>query len=320
MSYLKKMLFVMVVVSVLAAGMAMAAAPFASDLLVHLDASDVIADGSGVVEQMTDLSGNGNHAVQSVAANRPTLEVELATGRNVVKFDPSDANELLTIAHSDSLLTSDPNLTVVALLGHEGTVGLTEQWITKGYYTWAGPDDGWAIYWHYSSGNRSYMGVGTGGTVNDDKAMIYRAVVASRLITLTMRIGPNKNIGETPAWEIDGWYNEYEFTNQVSFHDEFDGDHNNTNDIDIGSTGTYLAALLIYDRDLTDAEVTQVREYLEALYPTWPPVNCDAVYNFGYGLDMDFNEDCYVDFKDLAIFAQSWLDCNDPESPCNYVF
>lgn len=32
---------------------------------------------------------------------------------------------------------------------------------------------------------------------------------------------------------------------------------------------------------------------------------------------MDFNDDCKVDFKDLAIFMQSWLECNlDPTEAC----
>ena len=32
-------------------------------------------------------------------------------------------------------------------------------------------------------------------------------------------------------------------------------------------------------------------------------------------LPMDFNEDCYVNLEDFAIFAQSWLDCNDQSNP-----
>jgi peptidoglycan/xylan/chitin deacetylase (PgdA/CDA1 family) len=32
---------------------------------------------------------------------------------------------------------------------------------------------------------------------------------------------------------------------------------------------------------------------------------------------MDFNDDCKVDFKDLALFSQSWLECNlEPKSAC----
>jgi hypothetical protein len=33
--------------------------------------------------------------------------------------------------------------------------------------------------------------------------------------------------------------------------------------------------------------------------------------------EMDFNKDCKVDFKDLAIFLQSWLECNlEPRELC----
>jgi hypothetical protein len=32
-------------------------------------------------------------------------------------------------------------------------------------------------------------------------------------------------------------------------------------------------------------------------------------------LPMDFNWDCYVNLADFAIFAQSWLDCNNPNDP-----
>jgi len=32
-------------------------------------------------------------------------------------------------------------------------------------------------------------------------------------------------------------------------------------------------------------------------------------------LPMDFNWDCYVNLEDFALFAQSWLDCNDASNP-----
>ena len=34
----------------------------------------------------------------------------------------------------------------------------------------------------------------------------------------------------------------------------------------------------------------------------------------------DFNHDCYVDFKDFAVFAQAWLTCYEPQDPeCTYI-
>ncbi|MHB9071536.1 MAG: hypothetical protein ACYC54_14355 [Sedimentisphaerales bacterium] len=32
----------------------------------------------------------------------------------------------------------------------------------------------------------------------------------------------------------------------------------------------------------------------------------------------DLNLDCYVNFADIAIIAQHWLNCTDPNAPCNY--
>ncbi len=42
-----------------------------------------------------------------------------------------------------------------------------------------------------------------------------------------------------------------------------------------------------------------------------PPANCVSP------LEMDLNDDCKVDFRDLAIFAESWLECNlNPPDGC----
>ena len=32
----------------------------------------------------------------------------------------------------------------------------------------------------------------------------------------------------------------------------------------------------------------------------------------------DIDENCYVDFEDVSLLATNWLDCTDPNSPCNY--
>ena len=48
------------------------------------------------------------------------------------------------------------------------------------------------------------------------------------------------------------------------------------------------------------------------------PQTCQQVWDKGYGLPSDLNEDCHVDLADLAAFAAKWLDCADPQNPaCN---
>ena len=34
----------------------------------------------------------------------------------------------------------------------------------------------------------------------------------------------------------------------------------------------------------------------------------------GVYMSMDFNQDCYVDLEDFAVFAADWLKCNDPQN------
>ncbi|MFH1615101.1 MAG: SUMF1/EgtB/PvdO family nonheme iron enzyme [Planctomycetota bacterium] len=43
-----------------------------------------------------------------------------------------------------------------------------------------------------------------------------------------------------------------------------------------------------------------------------PPENCTEVQAYGYRLASDLDENCYINFGDFAIFAEEWLQCNDP--------
>jgi hypothetical protein len=49
-----------------------------------------------------------------------------------------------------------------------------------------------------------------------------------------------------------------------------------------------------------------------------PPADCQSALTMGFGNYFDVNHDCYVDFKDFAQFAQSWMDCVNPaDSSCS---
>jgi hypothetical protein len=45
------------------------------------------------------------------------------------------------------------------------------------------------------------------------------------------------------------------------------------------------------------------------------PSDCNEVGEFGWSLEGDINEDCYVDLKDFAELAKQWNKCNDPNDP-----
>jgi len=44
------------------------------------------------------------------------------------------------------------------------------------------------------------------------------------------------------------------------------------------------------------------------------PSCCHGIWQSGFGINADVNQDCYVDFLDLVVFADEWLRCNDPQS------
>jgi len=58
-------------------------------------AQSPVVETSGGVEQWQDLSGNGNHATQSIGAQRPTKTVD-SLGRQVLRFDGTDDVLLVT--------------------------------------------------------------------------------------------------------------------------------------------------------------------------------------------------------------------------------
>jgi hypothetical protein len=49
-----------------------------------------------------------------------------------------------------------------------------------------------------------------------------------------------------------------------------------------------------------------------------PPTTCEEVIAMGFPISGDVNNDCKVDFKDIAVIATNWLKCIVPgESGCN---
>jgi hypothetical protein len=119
--------------------------------------------------------------------------------------------------------------------------------------------------------------------------------------------------------QADTWYHLVSVVNTESGYMEFYGDgilrgSNGLIDFDFSSgtvlrfgtrpgIGNYLLGAVddvrIYNRALSAAEVAE----LYTLEPGTGPY-CTAYPT------MDFNRDCRVDFEDLCIFLQSWMECN----------
>ena len=57
---------------------------------------------------------------------------------------------------------------------------------------------------------------------------------------------------------------------------------------------------------------TAIAAEFEALGYEPPPANCTEVWQGDYGLESDFDHDCYVNSNDLSVFAEGWQRCNHP--------
>jgi hypothetical protein len=69
----------------------------------------------------------------------------------------------------------------------------------------------------------------------------------------------------------------------------------------------------IEEDPIADAHLTVVNGFeLSGTFLAEPVNTCqvNSIYE-----ELDFNEDCYVNLGDYALFAQSWLTCNDPLNP-----
>lgn len=76
-------------------------------LKLWLDANAIsgLVDGDPVAT-WSDLSGNGNHATQATAANRPLFKTNILNGRPVVRFDGTSDSLLASLAQIPQPLTA----------------------------------------------------------------------------------------------------------------------------------------------------------------------------------------------------------------------
>ncbi len=98
--------------------------------------------------------------------------------------------------------------------------------------------------------------------------------------------------------------------------------------------GTYLAPQTVQIAAIDDAVNTGSRHVTlmhtlsstDAYWEQMQDVSLDVLVldddlacgDWGY-LEMDFNRDCYVDLRDVALFAEQWMGCTDPSGAmCQY--
>ena len=202
---------------------------------------------SGVASAWTDLSGNGNHAVQGTSANRPTFVAKvLPNGKPALRFDGTDR-----------LLFTTPLL--------------SQNWTC---FTVARPD--WDNY------QKSFLCGGTASfqwrirrdTEGGFQNVLKRAVV--QFVTGSTRVPTNSysllSVRYTemlPAAEIslrlnrssDGFarITAATFTNATT---------------EVGGVETFrgdISAMVVFTNALTDVEIASVEKYLYSWYTQFPP-------------------------------------------------
>jgi hypothetical protein len=72
-----------------------------------------------------------------------------------------------------------------------------------------------------------------------------------------------------------------------------------------------IAEIIVYNTTLSDQDMNAVADYLNQRYIV--PGVCGRP-EIEY-LETDLNKDCYVGIEDVAIFAESWLNCTDQDDP-----
>lgn len=121
------------------------------DLFAWFDASDAesIGAASGGVFAWMDKSGNGRHAIQGTAGNRPTLQATGLNGQPSLRFDGSNDFLLLPSAGHLTQLTVAVVASASNVTGFRGLVGRTEG--SPWRHNWVmGLDGGKQLFLYYN--------------------------------------------------------------------------------------------------------------------------------------------------------------------------
>ncbi len=214
-------------------------------LKLWLDASDlstITKDGSNLISQIDDKSGNGYHATQGTGANQPTWVDNQQNGKAIARFDGSADHLILPSGLYD--IPTGPN-TIFAVAKQDAD-GAAERVLTMAVnnstrYCLLFEDTANSLGF---VNNTSFDRITIGGATTTN----FNAVYGRRSGT-TQAIAFNGGSENTETTAVNG---------------------PGINQAIIGATGNGLAAflngdigeILVYDRSLSEAEITLVIAYL----------------------------------------------------------
>ena len=200
-------------------------------------------DTGGLVDQWTDLSGNGNHFTQTGVA-RPNLISDGGSGasnRPVIRFDGATQS---MIAPATITGTTARTIFIVSRAN-----------ISNSGAMWAAFDGATVSGNGYDITPETGIRVRGGNRIFDQDS-----VDPTAFSVTTTRDIINNNVGATEAW-INGVS-----LNQTSVDEQLLLTGNGNSQIGRSQTGTYfngdIAEIIIYDRDLTDPERVAIEQYL----------------------------------------------------------
>lgn len=341
------------VVMVLAygSGVSMAELPITDGLIAHLDGDHVVLDPNGLVEQLVDQSGQGNHAYQNVKEKRPSLVSGGANGYNALKFDADDTNFKAMMIYPSSDFETDRFTWFVVFRLSYATLNTIDDILMSGYEMgWGTNRRSWGSYCEYDS-IRSNVRSTAGGWVGEYGGWEEGTFGWNLVIGMWDPQDPNDGTTEAVDGDFDAYINPLT-TLKPSLADAkcslgnavttYTGVNNLTghwgtclgNTISSAPTGTFpdyvytydinwfrgeIAEVIVYGAELTTLELESVASYLKNKYDygeitslSQAPNNCDSVQAAGDCDLSDITKDCTVDLDDFSVFATKWLTDNVP--------
>ena len=222
-----------------------------SDSLKYSDAGSTLANNGDNIQQWNDISGNSNHATQTIASKRPTCTTHSFNDYTVAEFyddrlninydiSPSVHANITVIAVVD--INSSTTSTYLKVFGHDD----------GNYDRCSGIDDrcpGGAETFTYFDGSTSINGVGCFMSPPGNTAFVFSASYSSSY--------------------FNGWYNG---THKVNSANVTNGDGQNS--LSVGSIGSLyneyweggIAEFILFNRILNDAENLIIHNSLAAKY------------------------------------------------------
>jgi hypothetical protein len=241
------------------AGPAEPTIPVTSGLIAQWEADSITGlNDDDLVSTWTDQSGNGHDATQSTTANKPRFRTSVFGTKPAVQFARAVGEQkVLSIASIVSLTNFSVFCAYVT-----GTAWNSGYQKTANMLWWNSGNAGFALNWADGGGGTSSPHLtpyNTGGSelANLKMNSVTWADETKHISSWTWNgtVAAAKADGVTKTTSsVDGGFGT-SVPNNIGWHYQF--------------TATKIAAILVYDRVLSDSEISSVETYLNTKYPCY---------------------------------------------------